>query len=645
MRCTGIPAANRARLSTLAALAALAPAPGRAWIYSEHRDIAVAGIGRLSPAERARLDRLWVKVRDAIPGRLCEQMAAGDQGPEPACIDFAAWAAISGDHSCSPRNLAGTVVPGPWILRVASIAAQTKVKLAKTGNRSDRLQRIASMNLALQSADSEYATRADANNAHFLLPREGTSSTDYLRAVVKEGAPLNALGLYAQYHLAAQAAATLLPLDPSPDEALEVLALEGYALHWLEDSFAAGHVVGTWGDAAWRKGTHDYYSEFGIETQDWNLEPLTAFGDANMRPADLERASAAVGGSLSRLAAALTPGDAIAHAAQSFGPGPAAMLKFDACKEERQPTDRGVAQVEKAMAGPLGKTPIPGRGEGNVNLPRFRDELGFFLGGFASIDGGPAWGGFSTSGTRGTGSVSAGIRLGFGAEGVTGSVGTGLGFLEAGIEMAAAQTDKCSGSACDALGASNLFPRLPARTGLRLGVRIPFWLIPGDTLILGPVLALASPASLSKVGVAAASGGLVPYERSFTTQAGVFQFVLGREVQGTLYGYLGERTIPLMVAPIGQGPSGTTYGVIALRTLALSFPVVEWTPFRTFATQVAFSFQMQLGFGVEVPTSVQVRYPAGSAAPSVPPSWTIFLRIASDGRYFLGSREDLQPPR
>src|SRR5262249_18061466 len=147
------------------------------------------------------------------------------------------------------------------------------------------------------------------------------------------------------------------------------------------------------------------------------------------------------------------------------------------------------------------------------------------------------------------------------------------------------------------------------------GVRIPFWLLPGDTLLLLPVLALASPDALSKVGVAAASGGLIPYERSFNTGAGVFQIVLGREVQGTLYGYLGERTIPLVVTPIAGG-STPQLGVVALRTLALSFPAVEWTPFRTFATQVAFSFQLQLGFGVELPTSVQVRYPSSAAAPS-----------------------------
>jgi hypothetical protein len=640
---------SRTRISAgiqgLTALALLLPAAGRAWIYSEHRDIAGAGIARLSSGEKEKLDRLWAAARKTTPARLCEQLSAGDQGAAPPCIDFAAWAAISGDHSCSPRELVGSVVPGPWILSVAAVAAETKVALRLASSREARNNRIATMNLALQRADSAYATRAGANNAHFLLPREGGGAPGYLKAVVRQGAPLNALGLYVQYHLAALAAASRLPAEPSGAEALDVLALEGYALHWLEDSFAAGHVVGTWGSAAWRKGTHDYYSEFGVDTLNWNGEPLIAFGDANMRAADLERASTTVGTSLSQLAHALAPGDAVASPARAFGPGPAAMLAFNACKEERQPSDRGLEQVEQAMARQLGSTPVPGRGEGHVNLPRFRDELGPFVGGFASLDGGVGWGGLSSAGARGTGAVSAGIRVGFGVEGVTGSIGTGLGFLEAGVQMAAAQTDKCAGTTCDALGASNLFPRVPARTGLRLGLRLPFWLVPGDTLLLVPILALASPESLSKVGVAAGSGGFIPYERSVSTGAGVFQFVLGREVQATLYGYLGNKTIPLVIAPIGQGPSGPQYGVVALKSVALSFPTLEWTPFRTFATQVAFSFQLQLGFGVELPLSVSVPYPSGSTPPSVPAAWNIFLRIGSDGRYFLGSREDLQPPR
>ncbi len=321
------------------------------------------------------------------------------------------------------------------------------------------------------------------------------------------------------------------------------------------------------------------------------------------------------------------------------------MFAFDSCTEERQPASQEGQRLPISFWEGISTTPVPGRGPGEVHLPRFRDELGPFGGIFASIAGGPAWGGPGSSGVRGAGSVSVGARIGFGMEGVTGLVGTGLAFAEVGLQMAIPQLDQCEGSTCGALGTTSLFPRVPARTGLRLGLRVPFWLIPGDMLLLGPVLLLASPSLASRVGVAAASGGLIPYERSFRTGAGIFQLVLGREVQATLYGYLGDSSIPLIVTPVAETPSGPQYGVLALKSLALEFPVLEWTPFRTFATQIAFSLQFQLGFGVELPLSKQVLYPAGQTAPAVPPSWSVFLRLQSDGRYFFGSREDLQPPR
>jgi len=73
-------ASIRRHLYAVATVVLLAPAAGRAWIFSEHRDIAGAAVAKLPAAERERLDRLWVGARSAVPGRLCEQMWAGDQG-------------------------------------------------------------------------------------------------------------------------------------------------------------------------------------------------------------------------------------------------------------------------------------------------------------------------------------------------------------------------------------------------------------------------------------------------------------------------------------------------------------------------------------------------------------------------------------
>ena len=247
---------------------------------------------------------------------------------------------------------------------------------------------------------------------------------------------------------------------------------------------------------------------------------------------------------------------------------------------------------------------------------------------------------------RGSAGLAAGLRAGYGADSLTGTPGTAVMFVEGGLQMAAAESTKCEGEGCDLVGTSNLFPSMPARTGIRTGLRLPFWVIPGDMLLLIPVLGLVAPEALADVGLAAASGGLIPYERTILTGAGTFQLVAGREVQGTFYGFLGSANLPLFIAPIGENADGTTrYGVVSQKSLALAFPIIEWTPFREFATQLTFAGCLQLGFGVEVPLETRVLYPEGVSSPDAPVAWSVFLRGQFDGRYFLGAREDLAPSR
>jgi hypothetical protein len=455
--------------------------------------------------------------------------------------------------------------------------------------------------------------------------------------------------MYLQYHMAALELAQRYASNPPPPAerpaaALRILATEGYALHWIEDVYAAGHVVGTWGSDAWRKGTHDYYNEFGYDGVTWGGEAIVLFGDSFMRDADLRRGSDAVAFSLQQLVAALRPGDELGVLAISFGRPAAEIFGFDSCMEEVQPSVAGADGLARHFNPVVQAMPVPGRGQGDVHLPRFREELGPFIGAFSSITGNVGWGGFGTNTAQFYGSLSAGLRFGFGAESLTGSVGTGLAFVDAGITMQSAQTDACEGGpVCSVLGTSAFFPRVPARTGLRLGIRMPFWLIPGDMLVLGPILALVSPTALSSVGVAAASGGLIPYERSFGIGLGTLQVVIGREVDTVLYGYLSDVVV---LVPAGPPPAPeSNFGAAKLRSIALSFPILEWTPFRTFATQLVFATVVQFGFGVEIPFTSPVIFPEGYGNATLTPSYNFYLRGQFDGRYFFGARDDLAPPR
>ena len=90
--------------------------PAFAWVFPEHRDIAVLAIQRLSPEQQALLQKLWSEARSEHETRLCEQVAETAQGAKPTCIDYAAWPAIAGDHSCSAAEMLNTSLNVPWFI-------------------------------------------------------------------------------------------------------------------------------------------------------------------------------------------------------------------------------------------------------------------------------------------------------------------------------------------------------------------------------------------------------------------------------------------------------------------------------------------------------------------------------------------------
>jgi hypothetical protein len=122
--------ARRLRIA-IAAAAWLSATGASAWIYPEHRDIAVLALERLDAERRAVFDRLWQDARVGDETRLCVSGADPQQGVTPSCIDWAALSAIAGDHACSGADLIETVRRSDWILVVADIAAQLKEDLAR----------------------------------------------------------------------------------------------------------------------------------------------------------------------------------------------------------------------------------------------------------------------------------------------------------------------------------------------------------------------------------------------------------------------------------------------------------------------------------------------------------------------------------
>ena len=138
-------------------LSMLQPVTALAWLYPEHRDITVLAVQRLEPAARALLAQLWSEARTGHETRLCAQLVDTAPGT-PACIDYAAWPAIAGDHACSARDLLRTVLDTPWILNVARISARLKRQLATATRRDQHINAVRGADLELQRADLHYAT-------------------------------------------------------------------------------------------------------------------------------------------------------------------------------------------------------------------------------------------------------------------------------------------------------------------------------------------------------------------------------------------------------------------------------------------------------------------------------------------------------
>ena len=121
-----------------------------------------------------------------------------------------------------------------------------------------------------------------------------------MKATLRAGAAINAISVFGWYHLSALQKATRLARESfAPDEraalSRAMLFDEAFALHFLEDVFAAGHVAGNWGDVSHAR-VLDFYNENGLEVATWRggARTMVLMGDAHMRPEDAERAAAVV---------------------------------------------------------------------------------------------------------------------------------------------------------------------------------------------------------------------------------------------------------------------------------------------------------------------------------------------------------------
>ncbi len=642
--------------------------PAFAWIYPEHRDIAMLAEQRLDAEHQAIFDELWRDARFGSEERLCLDGIDQDQGLTPECIDWAALTAIAGDHACSSQQMLETVTESQWILTVADVAAQlkldlkdipieappeqvalnadlldeAKVRLASEAARADRINALRVADTRMQRADSDYATRAAANNAHFLLARSRTDQTgdEYAVETLEPGSELSAMGVYAWFHLSALQKAGRLANEQLTDQQRQALARsvlfdEAFALHFLEDVFASGHVAGTWGDAAQRKGTHDFYNQNGLETFTWggSNTSVVLMGDAHMRPEDAHIAAQAVRDSLRQVL------DETAGRSQYQLPlrpdAHDAPDAFDVCENnvlpERETGMEARGEYRSAFEETLDPTPVPRLGPGLGSMPRFHSELGPFIGLAGSIDGRVINGGFENSQTDSgwVGGLDVSLRAGFGLEGALGEASDGLVLAALGYRNDAASTNRFAPSVAGSTG-GNLSAAVPARTGLTFRIRMPFYLVPADLLLFSPMYYF-NPEAYTAMAVTAVNGGLIPWQSGFATAIGRFQFVLGRELGITFYGMDGNDQL---LAP-GVEPGG--FGrIVNFKSTSYELPILEYRPFRSFSENQSSSVVFQLYGGADVPRGATVVVPAEATSADLGTIWFIGVRMTFDWRYYLG---------
>jgi hypothetical protein len=172
-------------------------------------------------------------------------------------------------------------------------------------------------------------------------------------------------------------------------------------------------------------------------------------GDAYMRPQDAELAAKAVRTSLSQVIDAAS-GRSHDYDGTDLPPAPETPDNFDVCGSEKIP-ERAASlgadgDFRPALEQVIAQTPVPGLTPGLGAMPRFRAEIGPFVGISSAVDARVLSGGFEPSQTSNgiVGGVDVSLRAGMGLEGVLGDAGDGLVFAQFGYRATTPSTNKFS---------------------------------------------------------------------------------------------------------------------------------------------------------------------------------------------------------
>lgn len=287
----------------LVAFAIASSSRARAFNYPEHAWLTERGLAVLLDAHPRARDLLESIRRVVNSDRLCPAQDLMVLG-EPSCLSLADFPALAADHSSSPPALLArwfAVIPkGQVAALVAGLERVNDALLVNVGAaitnadpgndephecgeptapdgvpafiRAVRRYRVVhgkrvptdDLDTDLAAIDADYLCLALNGSHHFRVP--GMSIEDAAYATTP-----NALGAYANYHLAALAFARLASQSTEARARWAGLAVltEMFALHFIEDAVAAGHNVVDYGtlNPASIKATHDAFNRDGLRVR------------------------------------------------------------------------------------------------------------------------------------------------------------------------------------------------------------------------------------------------------------------------------------------------------------------------------------------------------------------------------------------
>lgn len=522
-----------------------------AWAEHEHVEIGRAALDALTADNAAAKEReayttlqaAWEKIRKADP-RLQDVLCESIGTAYGRCIGFATLPMLAGDHSCTPSDLDEHIAED-WILDVLDVAHGTALQVTELDTKDlspedieeERQEIRRDLDIDLQSADPEYLSRASGNQSHFSITRAcleqplegfvrgsvdpyaadgcpdgGGEAADSGHSPLHAPVRQNATAMYLHYHgWAIDYAQDALRVGQTSDSyaylAWRALLAEAYALHFLQDSFSAGHFVGAADNDAVRMGTHDYYCRHGVATRTWADEAsFVQYGDAFLYAADRDRAARAMNLSLTQLVAALTDPD-------MEPPPEQVVLEIDTCSSMPLPLSAAELgswkqgnEVVELFPQPVSDEPGP---------PEFRNEFGPFVPLHLYPSGGPqVYFGDSEPQAAADGQIRGGLGFGFASDGALGDQKDGLIYVSA---------------------ISALTRNLEAETAFGFGfrLRLPFAYVPGDAIVWAPMAAAGAPAGFRLANRAVQGGTSILGIPLVLWASGPVRimFDLGREVE------------------------------------------------------------------------------------------------------------------